>query len=113
MMLELAGVPLRSLETRRQPSAGDRGRRAGVQSRAHGRVIDAFVIGDGEEVIHRVVELVKQSRRDRWSRPTLLRRLATMFRAPTCLPVTPPRLARGLAVRARAPAFPSACGRPT
>ena len=38
--------------------------------------IDAFVIGDGEEVIQRVVDLAKAARAQHWPRPTLLRALA-------------------------------------
>jgi radical SAM-linked protein len=40
--------------------------------------IDAFVIGDGEEVIHRVVDAVRDSKRGKWSRSRLLRVLAHM-----------------------------------
>src|SRR6185295_3023817 len=38
--------------------------------------IDAFVIGDGEEVIHAVVDQVRIARREGWDRSRLLRRLA-------------------------------------
>jgi radical SAM family uncharacterized protein/radical SAM-linked protein len=76
MMLELAGVPLRTLDR----GAGDplviAGGAQAFSPEPMAEFIDAFVIGDGEEVIHRVVELVKQSRREQWSRPALLRKLA-------------------------------------
>src|SRR6185369_6937564 len=38
--------------------------------------IDCFVVGDAEEAIHTVVDLVGAAKRERWSRPALLRRLA-------------------------------------
>ena len=40
------------------------------------RKCDLIVIGDGEEVIHRVVDLVKRGKQEGWSRLTLLRHLA-------------------------------------
>ena len=38
--------------------------------------IDAFIVGDGEEVIHAVVDHVKRAKHESLPRPALLRRLA-------------------------------------
>ncbi len=76
MMLELAGLPLKSVaRDARHPLIIAGGAQA-FSPEPMAEFIDAFVIGDGEEVIHRVVDLVKQGKRECWSRPTLLRRLA-------------------------------------
>ncbi len=76
MMLELAGLPLRSVERDARHSLVIAGGAQAFSPEPMAEFVDAFVIGDGEEVIHRVVDLVKQAKRERWARGTLLRRLA-------------------------------------
>jgi radical SAM family uncharacterized protein/radical SAM-linked protein len=76
MMLELAGLPLRSVDRDERHPLVIAGGAQAFSPEPMAEFIDAFVIGDGEEVIHRVVELVKLGKRERMSRGTLLRRLA-------------------------------------
>jgi radical SAM family uncharacterized protein/radical SAM-linked protein len=76
MMLDLAGLPLRTVERDERHPLVIAGGAQAFSPEPMAEFIDAFVIGDGEEVIHRVVELVKLAKRERMSRPTLLRRLA-------------------------------------
>ena len=75
-MLDLAGLPLRSLERDHTHPLIIAGGAQAFSPEPMAEFIDAFVIGDGEEVIHRVVDLVRQSRAEGWLRPQLLRRLA-------------------------------------
>src|SRR5499427_5806537 len=76
MMLELAGMPIRTVDRDASHPLVIAGGAQAFSPEPMAEFIDAFVIGDGEEVIHRVVELVKLAKRERWSRPALLRRLA-------------------------------------
>src|SRR5262252_4213351 len=76
MMLELAGLPLRTVDRDERHPLVIAGGAQAFSPEPMAEFIDAFVIGDGEEVIHRVVELVKLAKRERMSRPALLRRLA-------------------------------------
>jgi len=76
MMLERAGMPLRTVDRDSRHPLVIAGGAQAFSPEPMAEFIDAFVIGDGEEVIHRVVDLVKLSKREGWSRPTLLRRLA-------------------------------------
>lgn len=39
---------------------------------------DAFIIGDGEEVLVEILDVIKQARKDRVDKPTLLKRLAEL-----------------------------------
>ncbi|MCC6350778.1 MAG: TIGR03960 family B12-binding radical SAM protein [Candidatus Eisenbacteria bacterium] len=76
MMLELAGLPLRTLaRDERHPLIIAGGAQA-FSPEPMAEFVDAFVIGDGEEVIHAVVDAVKQAKRERLPRRALLRRLA-------------------------------------
>jgi len=75
-MLDLAGLPLRALERDARHPLVIAGGAQAFSPEPMADFIDAFVIGDGEEIIHRVVDLVKESKRERWARPALLRRLA-------------------------------------
>ena len=75
-MLDLAGLPLRTVERdARHPLILAGGAQA-FSPEPVAEFVDAFVIGDGEEAIHRVVDLVKRGKREDWTRSTLLRRLA-------------------------------------
>jgi radical SAM family uncharacterized protein/radical SAM-linked protein len=75
-MLDLAGLPLRTVERDgRHPLIVAGGAQA-FSPEPVAEFIDAFVIGDGEEAIHRVVDLALRAKREGWSRPALLRRLA-------------------------------------
>ena len=75
-MLELAGLPLRSVDRDASHALVIAGGAQAFSPEPMAEFIDAFVIGDGEEVIHAVVDHVKQAKREKLSRPALLRRLA-------------------------------------
>src|SRR2546422_6440658 len=75
-MLDLAGLPLRTLERDARHALVIAGGAQAFSPEPMSEFIDAFVVGDGEEVIHAVVDEVKRSRRERSERSTLLRRLA-------------------------------------
>jgi len=75
-MLDLAGLPLRTVERDATHPLVIAGGAQAFSPEPMAEFIDAFVIGDGEEVIHRVVDLVAESRRERWSRGRLLTGLA-------------------------------------
>ena len=77
-MLDLAGLPLRSLERDgRHPLVIAGGAQAfGPEPMAE--FMDAFVVGDGEEIVHPLVDLVRQAKRERLERSALLRRLARL-----------------------------------
>ncbi|HKQ56276.1 MAG TPA: TIGR03960 family B12-binding radical SAM protein, partial [Candidatus Eisenbacteria bacterium] len=76
MMLDLAGLPLRSVDRDARHPLIIAGGAQAFSPEPMAEFIDAFVIGDGEEVIHRVVDLVAESRREGWTRARLLARLA-------------------------------------
>ena len=78
MMLELAGLPLRSVDRDQRHALVIAGGAQAFSPEPMAEFIDAFVIGDGEDVIHRVVDRVGQSKREGWSRPRLLRQLAQL-----------------------------------
>src|SRR5213593_829375 len=75
-MLDLAGLPLRTLERDARHPLVIAGGAQAFSPEPMAEFIDAFVIGDGEEVIHAVVDLVRAAKRDGWPRTRLLRRLA-------------------------------------
>ncbi len=75
-MLDLAGLPLRSVERDQRHALVIAGGAQAFSPEPMAEFIDAFVIGDGEEVIHQVVNLARDAKRGEWSRERLLRRLA-------------------------------------
>lgn len=76
MMLDLAGVPLRSLDRADHHALVIAGGAQAFSPEPMSEFVDAFVIGDGEEVIHAVVDVVRQARAAGWPRTRLLRQLA-------------------------------------
>src|SRR5437867_5437988 len=75
-MLDLAGLPLRTLERDARHALVIAGGAQAFSPEPMAEFIDAFVVGDGEEVVHAVVDHVKKAKREGWPRPTLLSRLA-------------------------------------
>jgi len=75
-MLDLAGLPLRTVERDERHALVIAGGAQAFSPEPMSEFIDAFVIGDGEEVIHAVVDRVGEAKRERWPRPRLLRALA-------------------------------------
>ncbi len=76
MMLELAGLPLRTLERDERHALVIAGGAQAFSPEPMAEFVDAFVIGDGEDVIHRIVDTVKAAKRAGTPRRTLLRQLA-------------------------------------
>jgi radical SAM family uncharacterized protein/radical SAM-linked protein len=76
MMLELAGLPLRTVDRDASHPLVIAGGAQAFSPEPMAEFVDAFVIGDGEDVIHRVVDQVKLAKQARWTRPALLRALA-------------------------------------
>ncbi|MEK7330720.1 MAG: B12-binding domain-containing radical SAM protein, partial [Candidatus Eisenbacteria bacterium] len=75
-MLDLAGMPLRTVDRDERHPLVIAGGAQAFSPEPMAEFIDAFVIGDGEEVIHRVVDLMSLAKRERWPRGHLLTRLA-------------------------------------
>jgi radical SAM family uncharacterized protein/radical SAM-linked protein len=75
-MLDLAGLPLRTCDRDERHPLVIAGGAQAFSPEPMAEFIDAFVIGDGEEAIHQVVELVRESKQAGWTRGPLLRRLA-------------------------------------
>jgi radical SAM family uncharacterized protein/radical SAM-linked protein len=75
-MIDLAGLPLRTLERDERHPLVIAGGAQAFSPEPMAEFIDAFVIGDGEEIIHAVLDLARDARREGWSRSRLLRRLA-------------------------------------
>src|SRR5213593_3453360 len=75
-MIDLAGLPLRALERDERHPLVIAGGAQAFSPEPMAEFIDAFVIGDGEEIIHAVLDLARDAKRERWSRSRLLRRLA-------------------------------------
>ena len=76
MMLELAGLPLHAVDREGGHALVIAGGAQAFSPEPMAEFIDAFVIGDGEEVIHEVVNQVKRGKRESWGRSRLLRELA-------------------------------------
>ena len=75
-MLDLAGLPLRAVERDARHPLIIAGGAQAFSPEPVAEFIDAFVIGDGEEAIHAVVDQVRAAKRESWERSRLLRRLA-------------------------------------
>jgi radical SAM family uncharacterized protein/radical SAM-linked protein len=75
-MLDLAGLPLHSRDRDEHHALVIAGGAQAFSPEPMAEFLDAFVIGDGEDVIHAVVDRVKRAKQERWSRPRLLRDLA-------------------------------------
>ena len=77
-MLDLAGLPLRTVDRDRTHPLIIAGGAQAFSPEPMAEFIDAFVIGDGEEAIHAVVDAAKLAKREGWERPRLLRWLAQL-----------------------------------
>jgi len=75
-MLDLAGLPLRTVERDASHPLIIAGGAQAFSPEPMAEFIDAFVIGDGEEIIHEVVDTAGRAKREGWPRPRLLRALA-------------------------------------
>src|SRR5213083_2910802 len=72
-MLDLAGLPLRTVDRDDSHALVIAGGAQAFSPEPMSEFVDAFVVGDGEDAIHAVVDQVKRAKRARWPRPTLLR----------------------------------------
>lgn len=77
-LLDLSGIPLHSSDRGEQHPLVIAGGHATYNPEPMASFIDAFVIGEGEEVIHEIVDLVKASKNANVSRTTLLQRLSSI-----------------------------------
>src|SRR5215831_12060612 len=75
-MLDLAGIPLHARDRDERHALVIAGGAQAFSPEPMAEFIDAFVIGDGEDMIHAVVDRVKRAKRERWTRALLLRDLA-------------------------------------
>ncbi len=76
MMLELAGLPLHALDRDERHPLVIAGGAQAFSPEPMAEFVDAFVIGDGEEAIHAVVDRVKAAKQGGWTRARLRRELA-------------------------------------
>ena len=74
--LDLAGIPVRSLDRDETHPVIIAGGHATMNPEPVAAFIDAFAIGEGEEVIHDIINIVQASKRDGSSRETMLLKLA-------------------------------------
>lgn len=77
--LDLAGIPLFSSQRDNHHPIVIAGGHATYNPEPMHSFIDAFVIGEGEEVIHEILDVYKQLKKDRQSRKELLQRLAEIW----------------------------------
>jgi len=75
-LLDLAGIPLRSAERNESDPLVIAGGHACFNPEPMHAFIDAFVIGEGEEVIHEIIETVKKNKKQKTKRAALLLALA-------------------------------------
>src|SRR5439155_25291523 len=75
-MLDLAGLPLRTLERDARHALVIAGGAQAFSPEPMAEFIDAFVVGDGEEVILSIAAKVRDAKCGAWPRPRLLRELA-------------------------------------
>jgi len=78
-MLDLAGIPLLSAKRTAEHPLVIAGGHATFNPEPMHPFIDAFVIGEGEEVIHEIVDTYQEWRATRGSRPDLLRALSRVW----------------------------------
>ena len=75
-MLDMAGLPLRSAERPSLLPLVWAGGTAAVNAEPMAPFIDLFVIGEGEEVNNEVLTLLRQAKKESWSKQDFLRRAA-------------------------------------
>jgi radical SAM family uncharacterized protein len=75
-MLDLSGIPLRSKDRTENHPLVIAGGHSAFNPEPMSEFIDAFAIGEGEEVIHDIVDAYQKSKADHLSRSQLLQRLA-------------------------------------
>ena len=75
-LLDLAGIPLQSFERDERHPLVVAGGHAAFNPEPMSAFIDAFVIGEGEEVMHEIVDAVQAGKAARLPRKELLNRLA-------------------------------------
>ena len=77
-LLDLAGLPLRSAERDERHPLVIAGGHAAYNPEPMANFIDAFVIGEGEEVLHEIVDVYSEWKAQSGSRPALLRSLSRL-----------------------------------
>jgi radical SAM family uncharacterized protein len=74
-LLDLAGLPLRSADRDERHPLIIAGGHATTNPEPMHAFIDAFAIGEGEEIIHDILNMLRRSKEQGWSRLELLRHL--------------------------------------
>ncbi len=74
-LLDLAGLPLRSADRDERHPLIIAGGHATTNPEPMHAFIDAFAIGEGEEIIHDILNMLRRSKEQGWSRLELLRQL--------------------------------------
>ncbi len=74
-LLDLAGLPLRSVDRDERHPLIIAGGHAATNPEPMHAFIDAFAIGEGEEIIHDILNMLRRSKEQGWSRLELLRHL--------------------------------------
>ncbi len=77
-MIDLAGIPLRAKDRREDDPIVVAGGLCTVNPEPFAPFVDAVVVGDGEEVMMEICDLIAERRDGRMSRAELLRRLAAL-----------------------------------
>ena len=75
-MLDMAGLPLRTADRPTLLPLVWAGGTAAVNAEPMAPFIDLFVIGEGEEVNNEILTLLRQAKRENWSKQAFLRRAA-------------------------------------
>lgn len=77
-LLDLSGIPLHSKDRTESHPLVIAGGHSAYNPEPMADFIDAFAIGEGEEVVHDIVDVYQQSKRDHLSRSQLLQKLSTI-----------------------------------
>ena len=77
-VLDLAGLPFRAAERTQKHPLILGGGSCALNPEPVAEFFDAIVLGDGEEIIHDIAELLAQAKAENWPRTTVLDRLARL-----------------------------------
>jgi radical SAM family uncharacterized protein len=78
-ILDLSGIPLFSAERSLDDPLVIAGGHATFNPEPMHAFVDAFVIGEGEEVIHEIIDVAAKAKKEKWSRKALLKALAKIW----------------------------------
>jgi radical SAM family uncharacterized protein len=78
-LLDLSGIPLFSAERGPDDPLVIAGGHATFNPEPMHAFVDAFVIGEGEDVIHEIIDVAAKSKKENWPRGSLLRALSKIW----------------------------------